>query len=294
MLIRIGHIITRGLALIDRFLAKLIPCLAALAAAGCQAPMLPDFESLAPADAVGYRAGKPFRHLVVERLQPAAAAARQPATGGGWLHVYIEGDGIPWINHRHINDDPTPRYPLALHLMSLDSGRAIYLGRPCYFGTDDPHCETTYWTDGRYAEPVIDSMMSVLGDYCENHRLVLIGYSGGGVIALLGARQLPCADLVVTVASNLDIEGWTAFHGYLPLRTSVNPAAVEPPAGVRQLHLVGGRDQNVPLAATRRFFQHTATTPAIYPRYDHRCCWVEEWPRILQQIEAVKASMREG
>ena len=54
--------------------------------------------------------------------------------------------------------------------------------------------------------------------------LVLIGYSGGGVLAMLLAEQFPATQAVVTVAGNLDTDAWAIEHGYSPLRGSLNPA----------------------------------------------------------------------
>ena len=37
------------------------------------------------------------------------------------LHVYLDGDGTPWVSHRKVAYDPTPRRPLVLNLMQLDA-----------------------------------------------------------------------------------------------------------------------------------------------------------------------------
>ena len=50
------------------------------------------------------------------------------------LHVYLEGDGTPWLHRFRVADDPTPRRPVMLGLMALDKSPALYLGRPCYHG----------------------------------------------------------------------------------------------------------------------------------------------------------------
>ena len=38
----------------------------------------------------------------------------------GALHVYIEGDGTPYVARHDFAADPTPRNPLMLRLMTLD------------------------------------------------------------------------------------------------------------------------------------------------------------------------------
>ena len=50
------------------------------------------------------------------------------------LHVYLAGDGTPWLERYRIAPEPTPRRPLTLQLMAHDSSPSVLLGRPCYHG----------------------------------------------------------------------------------------------------------------------------------------------------------------
>jgi len=65
-------------------------------------------------------AGAGFTHAVYR--------ARR-AAGGNDLHVYLEGDGTPWIGGRHAAVDPTPGSPVALQLMARDPGAVLLLGQ---------------------------------------------------------------------------------------------------------------------------------------------------------------------
>src|SRR6185312_16414959 len=104
--------------------------------------------------------GTTFRHRIFRRDYPASPAG---AAASGTLHIYIEGDGRPFIARTLVTADPTPRDPLMLHLMALDPGPSVYLGRPCYFGlAHDPNCNSAYWTAKRFAPEVIESIGSVL------------------------------------------------------------------------------------------------------------------------------------
>ena len=79
------------------------------------------------------------------------------------LHVYLGGDGTPWIGGFIIASDPTPRRPIILKLMAMDEAPSLFLGRPCYHGYSDRHpCKPDYWTSARYSEDVIDSMVRAL------------------------------------------------------------------------------------------------------------------------------------
>ena len=47
--------------------------------------------------------------------------------------------------------------------------------------------------------------------------VTFVGYSGGGVLAVLIAERLDNVAGVITVGANLDTDAWTEHHGYLPL-----------------------------------------------------------------------------
>jgi pimeloyl-ACP methyl ester carboxylesterase len=150
----------------------------------------------------------------------------------GRLHIYLEGDGTPWITRTRVALDPTPRNPLALRLMALDPAPAVYLARPCYNGiAGAPGCSPWLWTSGRYSEVVVSSMESALRSLIAAQALsevVLIGYSGGGVIAWLLAQRIPEVRVLVTIAANLDIDTWADRRGFSRFSGSLNPATGEP------------------------------------------------------------------
>jgi len=206
------------------------------------------------------------------------------------LHVYLDGDGSPWILGRFVADDPTPRQPLMLRLMALDPAPSLYLGRPCYNGLAyQPPCDPRFWTYGRYAREVVDSMAVAL-EFMLNRAgvtgLVLMGHSGGGTLAMLLAERLGQTRAVVTIAGNLDPDAWTQYHGYSPLWTSLNPANRAPlRSNIRQLHLVGDRDQNIPPAMVYKSVSHQAHKEIrIIPGFDHNCCWYRIWPAVLEAL----------
>lgn len=219
---------------------------------------------------------------------------------GQALHVYLEGDGTPWINGQWIATDPTPRKAVMLELMRLDKSPAILLGRPCYHHTSkNSNCHPNDWTMGRYSPKVIDSMVQsikVVQQRLGFSEIILFGHSGGGVIALLIANALTTETLsttaVITLASNLDTDAWTAANGYLPLVQSLNPAKLPPlPASTFILHLFAKNDKVVNANLFKKYLSsRTNEESIIYDGFDHSCCWNKVWPSILNKVESVQNS----
>jgi dienelactone hydrolase len=150
-------------------------------------------------------------------------------------------------------------------------------------------CTATWWTDARYSATVVASMAAAIRHYQqESHfeRLVLVGYSGGGVLAELVAPELNGVAAVVTIAANLDVSAWTEYHGYLPLTGSLNPATVTITAAWPEIHLLGEDDEVVPPETVQRYFErHPQSLVWRYADFGHVCCWRDEWPRIVSRIE---------
>jgi hypothetical protein len=220
------------------------------------------------------------------------AATSRPHDSSQRLWVFIEGDGRPWINGgREPAKDPTTARPLALELAAQTQHPILHLGRPCYDRhTMESLCTSTWWTDARYSRVVVESMAAAIRQYQREagfDRVVLVGYSGGGVLAVLIAAKLNDVAAVVTIAANLDISAWTDHHHYLPLSASLNPAQRAGTASWPEIHLLGEDDTVVPPQTVQRYFElHPRSVVWRYPRHDHVCCWREEWPRIASRIEA--------
>ena len=209
---------------------------------------------------------------------------------GKTLHVYLDGDGTPWERNRWIAKDPTARNPLILRLMALDSSVSILLGRPCYYGLNkSTQCHPKYWTSHRYSEEVVGSMVNALASWLSNYNfddIVLIGYSGGGSLAVLIAERIQGIKKIVTVAANLNVEAWSEHHGYQSIQNSLDPSKQDGiNESIIQLHFAGENDKIVPPFIINNYSktQKNATFFKL-PDNDHSCCWEEVWIKILSMI----------
>jgi hypothetical protein len=218
-------------------------------------------------------------------------ASSQPHDSVQPLWVFIDGDGRPWVNGgREPAKNPTTSRPIALELAAQMQRPVLYVGRPCYDRpTMESNCTSTWWTDARYSPTVVESMVAAIRRYQDQsrvERLVLVGYSGGGVVAELVAHKLNEVAAVVTIAANLDVAAWTEYHGYLPLTTSLNPATIANNASWPEIHLLGEEDEVVPPPTVQRYFERNPRSIVWrYADHGHVCCWREEWPRILGKID---------
>lgn len=227
--------------------------------------------------------GDGFRHIAYLRIS-------RPQSNR--LHVYIEGDGKPWLSGRYIAQDPTSERPLALALANLDKENVLYLGRPCYMGLfEDGLCEQKYWTSARYSAEVVASMAAALARVVDQNsvsHVTLIGYSGGGSLAMLMASdslpiQIPSLDSVVTIAANLDVKAWVEQHGYLPLDESLDPAQAGYSDTATFTHYIGANDKNVAAGQLVNFVARHGGRFNVLEAVDHSCCWVQRWPALLQE-----------
>jgi dienelactone hydrolase len=210
------------------------------------------------------------------------------------LTIYIEGDGFAWVNSSTPSFDPTPINPLALQLaLHHPRGNAVYLARPCQYvgGVNRRNCTMTYWTNRRFAPEVVEASNQAIAQLKQQFKathIELIGFSGGGAVAALVATRRMDVTRLITVAGNLDPDAWTKIHHASPLMGSLNPANEwQSLWAVPQLHFIGGQDRNIPAAVAQsyraRFPENHRPQLRVVDGFDHHCCWVEQWPALLNE-----------
>ena len=212
----------------------------------------------------------------------------QLGIAGEVLHVYLEGDGQPWLQGLRPAIDPTTHNSLILPLMAMDQSPALYLGRPCYNGhAQDLGCDPRIWTSARYSREVVDAMANALESFCKAYgyqHIVLIGHSGGGSLAMLLAQRLPQTQLVITLAGNYDIDAWADYHHYLRLTESLNPAQ-QPPTGIPEWHFLGEQDTVIPPKLFVSALKQRANGQVeVLPNIKHQQGWEVIWPHILKRL----------
>lgn len=202
--------------------------------------------------------------------------------------VYVESDGAPWRMPDEPPFDPTPQKPMVLRMAIVDPGSAVaYLGRPCQYLPPEQlaECDPGLWMRRRFGEDAVSAMdaaVSRIKDRSGASTVNLVGYSGGGAMAALIAARRTDVRCLVTIAAPLDTSAWTAALKVSPLSYSLNPADFAQKLGpVHQTHFRGRKDTMVPPATSRRFLDQSPSATVIdKDRYDHQCCWSDDWKQL--------------
>ena len=234
---------------------------------------------------------RPDRWLSVDGFE--LAVFEKSGAESGFLHIYLDGDGRPVDPVRLISAaDPTPRDALVLELMNRDPMRAVYLGRPCYFRPDASPCHPDLWTTARYGPRVVAALCTAVQQLASETAMpvALIGFSGGGALAVLVANCADSVTRVITVNGNLDTALWARLRGFLPLKASLNPLDVGLPERVTtRVYLVGEDDPVVPPEVSAKFSASVPGRLITFPGFTHTCCWTDVWPSLLADIAFIQS-----
>ena len=211
---------------------------------------------------------------------------------GAPLHIYLEGDGRAWLSGTSVSRNPSPRNPVALHLAAREPGKNVmYIARPCQYVSfeKNPHCEYPYWTGKRFSTEVIDSVSAVINlgkEKARANKLEIVGFSGGGAVAVLVAARRSDVSGIRTVAGNLDHRAWTRHHKVDSLDGSLNAADVaEKVANIPQIHYIGSQDENMGRYVAESFLSKAGRIDCIKIKtvkgVTHSKGWEQAWSRLL-------------
>ncbi|MBL8639067.1 MAG: alpha/beta hydrolase [Alphaproteobacteria bacterium] len=220
--------------------------------------------------------------------------------------VYIEGDGVPYIDEKHVSDDPTPADPVALRLAAQDGdSNVIWLARPCQYFKEwrgysagdktggqandkagKKACPKAYWTDRKFAPEVIESYNMALDNIKAYYGIPvfnLVGYDGGAVIAMALAAQRQDIKSLRTVAGNLAPDVTAQIHNYqFNGQNSVNPRDyADRLETMPQRHFIGRLDRVTPPVVYNSYAQNVqdgkCLNATLVDNADHQLGWVEQW-----------------
>ncbi|MBQ6736424.1 MAG: hypothetical protein IJQ90_02960 [Alphaproteobacteria bacterium] len=169
------------------------------------------------------------------------------------VHIYIEGDGHAFTAYGEPTTDPTPRGTLVRNLAARDMAPNVaYIARPCQF-IMSPACSESDWTDGRFSPAVVDATANAIKEIAGRRPVVLVGYSGGGLLAGLIINRHPEIKVQkwITIAGVPNHTAWTRYFGDDPLTKSLD---LEKLPNVPAIHYVGARDRVVPPELSRKFW----------------------------------------
>ena len=201
---------------------------------------------------------------------------------------YIEGDGQ--LKYRGGgSNNPTPASPMLLKLAAMDKRpNVVYIARPCQYTSleTNPKCVSDYWLDKRMNEEVVTSINEVINTINNGQKFNLVGFSGGGGIAvIIGAKNKNTKD-IITIAGNLDTEKFDKHHNYRGyLIKSLNPIKYAKQINdIPQLHISGADDRKVPPFIAELYIKASSSSCVkhkIFPDVGHTKGWDKVWSSIL-------------
>ena len=203
---------------------------------------------------------------------PGTILKREAASPYTW--VFIESDGSAfgsWPTGKPA--PPKVHQSVALSLArKVASDTVVYLARPCQllFGTTSSgQClDPRQWTKGRYSDDQVALIEDAIRQTLEAAKtaLVVVGHSGGGVIALRLAQRgrLPI-HCTITLASPTDIKAWQRHHQSSAALDITDPGDLaDTPTPLKAIFLFGSSDQTVPPSAIGRWAKEGRRGSSIY------------------------------
>jgi pimeloyl-ACP methyl ester carboxylesterase len=116
----------------------------------------------------------------------------------------------------------------------------------------------------------------------------LIGYSGGGALAVLIAARRSDIIALRTIAGNLDPKALCAYHNVSQLDGSMDPLDfAQKVAHIPQRHFVGSDDSTIPHFIARSFVKRMGDKNdrriIVVEGATHHSRWRERWSELLKE-----------
>ena len=200
------------------------------------------------------------------------------------LVIYIEGDGLSWVDRFTISSNPTPTNPLAFKMALTDVGEnVIYLARPCQYAWNK-FCNKDIWTVSQYSSAVLNSYKDIINHLSKTYKEIhLVGYSGGAGIAMyLGSTGNKNIKSIRTIAGNINHNELTKILNISSLNKSVNFYSIEKKIKkIPQIHYYGLKDKTVPnelqISYAERNLENNCIKIEIVKKASHNEGWLNFW-----------------
>jgi pimeloyl-ACP methyl ester carboxylesterase len=168
--------------------------------------------------------------------------------------------------------------------------RVLYLARIGQFmPADATSGNKVFWSSGRLAPEAVDAANSAINqakDKAGAEFIHLVGFSGGGGLAVLLAERREDVLSLVTVAGLLDTEWWVQSRNFKPMLRSLNPAdRAEDIKEIPQVHFYGTKDNIIPPDMSRVFSSKApfAKLARVGVPTAHDRGWTDKWKTLLEQ-----------
>ena len=173
------------------------------------------------------------------------------------LIIYIEGDGLSWIDNYTISSNPTPIDPLAFRLAKIDQNEnIIYLARPCQYIQTDICKNNKIWTVSQYSEPVLSSYKAIIDSLSQFEEIHIVGYSGGAGVAMYLGSSNDNIKSIRTIAGNINHDEFVQLRNFTSPKNSVDFFSIEKKIkNISQIHYFGKNDKVIPRDLHLNFFK---------------------------------------
>lgn len=201
---------------------------------------------------VAYTPPSNFTYREIATPQFTLASWQKIDNPGSVLTIYIEGDGYAFNYEGKASRDPTPRSSTLRKIAFRDRGsNIVYLARPCQY-VMSKNCQKKDWTTGRFSQNIINAETEAVRHLLKqtgSRDVILVGYSGGAMIAALIAVQNPDIRVkkLITIAGLLEHRNWAEYHHVPPLNDSLDLNEYQKDfVKIPQIHFLGNKDKIIP------------------------------------------------
>ena len=211
------------------------------------------------------------------------------------LTIYIEGDGLSWVDRFTPSKDPTPANPFAFKMALIDKNEnIIYLARPCQYEWSN-NCSKDIWTISQYSSSVLNSYKEIINYLSKSfNEIHLVGYSGGaGITMYLGSIENKKIKSIRTIAGNINHNELSKILNISRLKKSINFYSIEKKIKqIPQVHYYGLKDKTVPNELQTSYKERNLDNKCIkiesVKKASHNEGWSNFWANNYNKIPSCK------